>query len=60
MALGFSQKEGVDYHEVLSPIMKHKTIRVMLAMVSPFDLQLEQLNVKTTFLHGNLEEQIYM
>ena len=40
--------------------MKHKTIRVLLAMVSAFDLELEQLDVKTTFLIGNLEEQIYM
>ncbi len=40
--------------------MKHSSIRVMLVMVAMFDLELEQLDVKTTFLHGELEEQIYM
>ena len=52
--------EGIDYHEVFSLVVKHKIIRVLLAMVSALDLELEQLDVKTTFLHENLEEQIYM
>jgi len=60
VAKGFSQKEGIDYHEVFSPVVKHKTIRVLLAMVSALDMELEQLDVKTAFLHENLEEQIYM
>ena len=60
VAKGFSQNEGIDYHEVFSPVVKHKTIRVLLAMVSTLDFELEQLDVKTAFLHGNLEEQIYM
>nr|GEW86692.1 retrotransposon protein, putative, Ty1-copia subclass [Tanacetum cinerariifolium] len=60
VAKGFSQKEGIDYHEVFSPAVKHKTIWVLLAMVGAFNLELEQLDVKTAFLHGNLEERIYM
>nr|GEX02267.1 retrotransposon protein, putative, Ty1-copia subclass [Tanacetum cinerariifolium] len=48
MAKGFSQKEGIDYHEVFSHGVKHKTIRVLLAMVDAFNL--EQLDVKTAFL----------
>lgn len=50
----------MDFNEVFSPIVKHSSIRVMLAMVAMFDLKLKQLDVKTTFLHGELDEQIYM
>ena len=60
VAKGYTQKEGVDFHEVFSPMVKHSSIRILLAIVSTFDLELEQLDVKTAFLHGELEEQIYM
>ena len=40
--------------------MKYSSIRVLLAIFALFDIELEQLDVKTTFLHGELEEQIYM
>jgi len=49
----------VDFIEVFSQAVKHN-IHAWLAMVAWFDLELEQLDVKTTFLHGELEEQIYM
>ena len=60
VAKGYTQKEGVDFNEVFSPVVKHSSIRVLLVMVALFDLELKQLDVKTTFLHGELEEQIYM
>jgi len=60
VAKGFSQREGIDFNEVFSPVVKHSSIRVLLTIVALFDLELEQLDVKTTFLHGDLEEQIYM
>lgn len=60
VAKGFSQKEGIDYDEIFSPIVKHSSIRVLLALVAQFDLELQQLDVKTAFLHGDLEEIIYM
>ena len=60
VANGYAQKEGMDYNEVFSPVVKHSSIRILLAMVAQFDLELVQLNVKTVFLHGNLEEEIYM
>ena len=40
--------------------MKHCSIRIILGLVNQYDLELEQLDVKTTFLHGNLKETIYM
>ncbi|KAG9442249.1 hypothetical protein H6P81_018103 [Aristolochia fimbriata] len=60
VAKGYSQVPGIDFNDVFSPIVKHSSIRVLLAFVAMHDLELEQLNVKTDFLHGELEEQIYM
>ncbi|GKV35094.1 hypothetical protein SLEP1_g43407 [Rubroshorea leprosula] len=51
VAKGFTQREGIDFHEVFSSVVKHSSIRVLLAMVTLYDLELEQLDVKTTFLH---------
>jgi hypothetical protein len=50
----------MDFNEIFSLVVKHSSIRVLLAMVALFDLELEQLDVKTAFLHGELEETIYM
>ena len=57
---GFQQKEGIDYTEIFSPVVKMSTIRLVLGMVVAENLHLEQLDVKTAFLHGDLEEDIYM
>ena len=57
---GFQQKEGVDYNEIFSPVVKLTTIRLVLKIVAAENLHLEQLDVKTAFLHGDLEEDLYM
>ncbi|GJW04000.1 retrovirus-related pol polyprotein from transposon TNT 1-94 [Tanacetum coccineum] len=57
---GYAQKEGIDFNEIFSLVVRMTTIRVVLAMCATYDLHLEQLDVKTVFLHGNLEEEIYM
>ncbi|KAJ0494593.1 putative RNA-directed DNA polymerase [Helianthus annuus] len=57
---GFQQKKGVDYDEILSPVVKMTTIRLVLSIVAAENLHLEQLDVKTAFLHGDLDEDIYM
>jgi hypothetical protein len=57
---GYSQVEGIDFGDIFSPIAKLTTIRFLLSIVATFDLEVEQMDVKTTFLHGDLEEEIYM
>ncbi|KAH9803717.1 hypothetical protein KPL71_001892 [Citrus sinensis] len=57
---GYAQKEGIDFNEIFSPVVRLTTVRIVLAMCATFDLHLEQLDVKTAFLHGELEEEIYM
>ena len=59
MVKGFAQKKGIDSDEIFSPV-KMTSIRTILSLVAVEDLHLEQLDVKTTFLHGDLEEEIYM
>ncbi|KAL4573166.1 hypothetical protein LXL04_019963 [Taraxacum kok-saghyz] len=57
---GFQQKQGVDYNEIFSPVVNMTTIRLVLGIVASEDLHLEQMDVKTAFLHGDLDEDIYM
>ena len=57
---GFQQKAGIDFTEIFSPVVKMSTICMVLSIVATEDLHLEQLDVKTAFLHGDLEEEIYM
>jgi hypothetical protein len=60
VVMGFAQKKGIDFDEIFSPVVKITSIRTILSLVAVEDLHLEQLDVKTTFLHGDLEEEIYM
>ena len=57
---GYSQIPNIDFTNVFSPIVKHRSIRTLLSMVAMHDLELQQLDLNTVFLHGNLEENIYM
>lgn len=60
VAKGYSQKEGVDYQEIFAPVVKHVSIRYMLSAVVHHDMELQQIDVKTAFLHGEIEEFIVM
>eukprot|EP00253_Pinus_taeda_P019588 PITA_19588 len=60
VAKGFIQKEGIDYTKTFSPLSKKESLHVIMALVAHFDLELQQINVKTTFLNGDLEEEVYM
>ena len=60
VAKWYSQMGGIDYHDIFSPIVKLISIRIVLALVALLYLELEQLDVKTTFLNGVLDEEIFM
>ena len=49
VAKGFSQREGIDYNEIFSPVVKYKTIRIVLALISLYDLEFEQLELRLPF-----------
>jgi hypothetical protein len=60
VAKGFSQVEGVDYDEIFSPVVRYETIRIILALTALEKLHITGLDVKSAFLYGELEEEIYM
>jgi hypothetical protein len=60
VAKGFNQVYGVDYTETFAPVLKYKTLRLLLAMSTSDDVIIEQLDVKTAFLNASIEEDIYV
>ena len=60
MAKGYRQKHGIDYEKTFSPIVMLKSIRMILAITTHYDYEIWQMDVKTTFLNGYLEEDIFM
>lgn len=59
-ARGFSQRLGVDYKKTFSPVVRYDSLRTLLAIAAEQDLEISQFDVKTAFLYGQLEEEVYM
>ena len=60
MAQGFSQKHGIYYNDVFAPVARYTSIRSILAIANQLDLEVHQMDVKSAFLNGKLNEEIYM
>ncbi|GAA0182533.1 hypothetical protein LIER_42302 [Lithospermum erythrorhizon] len=52
---GFAQRQGIAFEEIFSPVVKMTSIRLVVGLAATHDLEIEQLDVKTAFLHGDLE-----
>ena len=55
-----TQREGIDYEEIFSPVVRFDSIRLILLIVAHLDLELYQMDIKTAFLNRELDEEIYM
>ena len=57
---GCKQKEGLDYFDTYSPVTRISSIRMLIAIAAIHNLKIHQMGVKTAFLNGDLDEEIYM
>ena len=60
MARGFSQREGVDYGETFAPVARYTSIRSIILVAAELGWKIYQMDVKTAFLHGVIQEEIYI
>ena len=60
VAKGYNQKAEIDYEETFSPIAMPKSIRILLSIATHYDYEIWQMDVKTTFLNGHIQEEIFM
>ncbi|KAF8064476.1 Retrovirus-related Pol polyprotein from transposon TNT 1-94 [Scenedesmus sp. PABB004] len=57
---GFHQRAGIDYNDVFSPVIKYQTFRALMAAAAAHDWEVRHLDIKTAFLNGHLEEEVWM
>ena len=60
VAKGYAQIEGVDFFDTYAPTCKPETLQILLATAAQKDLQLGQIDIKSAYLHSNIEEEIYL
>ena len=60
MAKGYTQKEGIDYEETFAPVVWYTSIRSVISLVAQMGWEIHQMDVKTVFLNGVIEEEVYI
>lgn len=60
VAKGFLQQHGIDYHETFSSVCRYESVRILLTIAASLGYHIIQVDVKTAFLYGTLDEEIYM
>ena len=60
VAKGYAQKQGVDFDEVFAPVARLETMRLLLAMAANGGWEVHHMDVKSTFLNGDLLEEVYV
>lgn len=60
VAKGYSQQQGIDYSEVFAPVARLDTVRMIIALVAKRKWKIHQLDVKSAFLHGQLNEEVFV
>lgn len=60
VAKGFLQTAGIDYEETFAPLARLDSLRLLLALAARFDLEVHQIDIKSAYLNGNLDEELYM
>ena len=60
VAKGFTQIEGVDFNETFSPVIRFESLQLLLVLAILENWEIHQMDIKSVFLHGNLDEEIYM
>ena len=60
VAKGYAQKEGIDYEETFTAVARYTSIRTVISLVAQMGWEIHQMDVKTTFLNGVIEEEVYI
>lgn len=60
VAKGFTQRKGINYEEIYAPVVRADSCRVLLAKTAKEDLEIMQFDIKTAFLYGELQEDIWI
>ncbi len=59
-AMGYTQKLGIDYHETFAPVVKYKSLRILLVLANLLDYEVKHMDVETAFLNATMKEEVYM